>query len=52
MKATRLLTLLLSADDILEEVNRDALWRRKVCLGVDSEELVHLVLRTEFRREL
>ena len=48
----RLLTLLLPPDDVLEEVNRDTLWSWEVCLGIDSEELVHLVLGTELGREL
>ena len=48
----RLLTLLLPPDDVLEEVNRDTLWCRQVCLGIDSEELVHLVLGTELGGEL
>ena len=48
----RLLTLLLPADDVLEEVDGDTLWRREVCLGINGEELVHLVLGTELGGEL
>ena len=48
----RLLTLLLPPDDVLEEVNGDTLWRREICLGIDSEELVHLVLGAELGGEL
>ena len=48
----RLLTLLHPPDDVLEEVNRDTLWSWEVCLGIDSEELVHLVLGTELGGEL
>ena len=48
----RLLTLLLPPDDVLEEVNRDTLRSWEVCLGIDSEELVHLVLGTELGGEL
>ena len=46
------LTLLDAADNVLEEVDRDALRPRKVCFGVDGQELVHLVLRAELRGEL
>ena len=46
------LTLLDAADDVLEEVDRDTLRPRKVCFGVDGQELVHLVLRAELRGEL
>ena len=52
MKAMGLLTLLHSSDDVLEEVDGDALWRREICLGIDGEELVHLVLGTKLRGEL
>ena len=52
VKAMGLLTLLFPSDDVLEEVNGDALWRREISLGIDGEELVHLVLGTEFRGEL
>ena len=48
----RLLTLLLPPDDVLEEVNGVTLWRREICLGIDGEELVHLVLGTKLRGEL
>ena len=48
----RLLTLLLPPDDVLEEVNGDTLGSREVCLGIDSEELVHLVLGAELGGEL
>ena len=47
-----LLTLLFPSDDVLKEVNGDALWRREICLGIDGEELVHLVLGTELGGEL
>ena len=47
-----LLTLLFPSDDVLEEVNGDALWRREICLGIDGEELVYLVLGPELRGEL
>ena len=52
VKAMGLLTLLFPSDDVLEEVNGDALWRREICLGIDGEELVHLVLGTKLRGEL
>ena len=47
-----LLTLLLPADYILEEVDGDALWCWKICLSIDCQKLVYLVLRAELRGEL
>ena len=52
VKFMGLLTLLLPPDDVLEEVDGDALRRRQICLGIDGEELVHLVLGAELRGEL
>ena len=46
------LTLLLPADEVLEEVDCDALWRWQVGGHVDGEEGVHLVLGAELGREL
>ena len=46
------LTLLLAAGEVLEEVDGDALWRRQVGGHVDGEEGVHLVLGAELGREL
>ena len=47
-----LLTLFDAADQIFQKVDGDALGRREVRDGVDGEELVHLVLGAELRREL
>ena len=52
VKAVGLLTLLVPPDDVLEEVDGDALRRRQICLGIDGEELVDLVLGAELRGEL
>lgn len=46
------LTLLDASDDILEEVDGDALRRWQVSEGVDCQELVDLVLCTELGAEL
>ena len=47
-----LLTLFDAADQIFQKVDGDALGRGQVGKRVDRQELVHLVLGAELRREL